>query len=123
MYELSGKTIPMSQYFEQVLKRTPAMQQELGFNSLFIDAFTLDPGFEGRRKFSPKDHIGATMPLSVFTKKVQSLGDTWENLVYSLTLMQEGESLEKIHSQLFHISENETVKPVEEISLMSLLDD
>lgn len=125
MYELSGKHVSKSQYYEQVLKRSPGMQQELGFSSLFIDAYTLDPGFQSRRKFSPKDHIGSGMPLSVFTKRVQGLGLTWENLVYSLSLMQEGESLENIYARMAKIQEIEKAQGQErkQISLMSLVDD
>lgn len=97
MYELSGKQLSKAQYCEQVLKRTPAMQRELGFSSLYVDAASLDPGFAGRRKFSSKDHIGSGMPLSVLSKRVRKSGDTWENLVFSLTLLQEGESPERIY--------------------------
>lgn len=123
MYELSGKTIPASQYYEQLLKRSPGMQQELGFSSLYIDAYTLDPGFNGRRKFSPQDHIGSGLPLSVFSQRVKALGNTWENLVFSLTLFQEGESPESILSRMSKITGEAASLPVKEISLMSLLDE
>lgn len=121
MYELSGKTIPSSQYYEQILKRSPGMQQELGFNSLYIDAYSLDPGFTGRRKFSSTDHIGSGLPVSVFSKRVKALGNTWENLVYSLTLFQEGESTESILSRMRKMSENIPDNSVKEISLADLL--
>lgn len=100
MYELSGKSVNKSQFYEQILRRTPAMQHDLGFSSIFIDAYTLDPGFSSRRKFSAKNHIGSSLPLSVFTKRVRDSGDTWENLVFSLTLMQEGVELDTILAKL-----------------------
>lgn len=123
MYLSSGTSISCSAFYEQLLKRTPAMQRELGFSSLFIDSKTLDPAFNGRRKFSAKNHIGASMPLSVFARRMQSMGDTWENLVYSLTMYQEGESPEAIVSHLAKITDVAAERPSAEISLMSLLDD
>lgn len=123
MYELSGKQISKAQYCEQVLKRSPGMQRELGFTSLYIDAYTLDPGFEGRRTFSTKSHIGSTMPVSVFTRKIKALGDSWENLVFSMTLLQEGEELDTIYKQMSKSAASLQTSPVQEISLQSLLDD
>lgn len=124
MYEVSGKQLSKSQYCEQVLKRTPAMQKELGFSSLYVDATSLDPGFSGRRKFSSKDHIGSGMPLSVLGKRIRREGDTWENLVFSLTLLQEGESPEHIYTLLRKDSTSKKRNVgVKEISLGSLLFD
>lgn len=124
MYELSGKQVSKSQFYDQVLKRTPGMQVELGFASVYLDAYTLDPALKGRRRFDPKSHIGSEMPVSVFSKKVRALGDTWENLVFSLTLMQEGESTDNIYSlQSKTASLSKETSGVTEISLMSLLDD
>lgn len=100
MYELSSKSVSEVQFYEQVLKRSPAMQSHLGFSSLFIDAYTLDEGFNGRRRFSARSHIGAVMPLSVLYQEVKKAGDSWENLVYSLTLLQEGERPDTIAGKI-----------------------
>lgn len=96
MWELSGKQMKQSQFYDLLLKRTPQMQKYLGFTSLFIDAYTLDSGFEGKRKFSAASHIGAGTPIKVLAERVRLLGDSWENLVYSLTMLQSGESPEMI---------------------------
>lgn len=121
MYKLSSQSIPQSQFYEQILKRSPAMQSHLGFSSLFIDAFTLDEGFNGRRRFSAKEHIGSGMPLSVLYREVRAQGDTWENLVYSLTMLQEGERPETIVKRVKGIAESGRPASSPEISLMSLL--
>ena len=121
MYKLSGTTIPQSQYYENILKRSPAMQNELGFSSLYIDAYTLDEGFQGRRKFSAKEHIGSELPLSVLAKRVRDSGDTWENLVYSLTLLQEGERPEVILSRITKSTEVQKGTPLKAISLASII--
>lgn len=122
MYEMSGKSVPRYQYFEQILKRTPGMQSELGFKSLYVDAKTLDPAFEKRPRFSAVNHIGSKMPLDAFSRMVRQLGESWENLVYSLTLMQAGEELENILAQMKKSNENKEAA-VQEVSLLSLLEE
>lgn len=127
MYELSGKAVSKPQYYDQVLRRTPGMQQELGFSSIYIDVYTMDPGFTGRRRFSAKDHIGSTMPLSVLSKRVRQAGDTWENLVFSLTLLQEGMPPDSIAAKLVVSAKHDEQKhrqsenSIEKISLQDLL--
>ena len=124
MYKMSSQSIPKSQYYEQLLKRSPGMQRELGFSSLFIDAYTLDPGFEGRRKFSAANHIGSGMPISVLGKRVRSMGDTWENLVFSLTMLQGGETPEQIIASMKQIKDvNDSGVGLNEVSLASLIGD
>lgn len=124
MYKLSSQSIPQVSFYEQLLKSNPAMQQQLGFNSLFIDGNSLDAGFNSRRRFSAREHIGGGMPLSVFTRRVKAAGDTWENFVFSLTLLQSGESLENIVAQVEEqVGYKRSAKgEAEEISLLSLID-
>lgn len=124
MWKLSGTSMGKSQYMEQVLRANPSMQQYLGFKSIFLDSKSLHEGFTGRRRFDPKAHIGSGMPMSVFTAKVKKYGRTWENLVYSLTMMQAGERLENIEAALAkqHDDTTAATKPkAETISLAALL--
>ena len=122
MWRLSGQSMSEVQFMEALLKRNPAMQAYLGFNSLFLDHRSLDEGFNRRRVFDPKNHIGSSMPLSVLSRKVRSHGDTWENLVFSMTLLQEGESPETIISRLKKVaSTNNRDTSDNVISLASLI--
>lgn len=125
MYKTSGTTLQQSQYFEQILKANPAMQRYLGFSSLFIDSKTLDPAFETRRKFSAKDHIGSSMPVSALARKVRGISDSWESLAYSLTLLQNGETTDNVCANMMNMKKNteQSTKSVERISLLSLTDD
>ena len=125
MYELSPKSSSSVAYFEMLLKATPQMQRELGFNSLFLDAYSLDPSFESRRTFSRVDSIGTQMPLSILSTRVRKMGDTWENLVYSMTMLQHGETPDNIYAQLANLPDNKerNTQQVERVSLLSLLDD
>ena len=124
MYKLSGTSMSKSQYMEQVLRANPAMQQYLGFKSIYLDSKNLHEGFSVRRKFDAKAHIGSGMPVSVFSSKVKSQGRTWENLVYSLTMMQAGESFENIVAAVDKQSQNtkaRSASPQSTISLAALL--
>lgn len=123
MYKLSSQTIPKVQFYERLIKCNPVIQSHLGFNSLFIDAFSLDEGFTGRRRFSAKEHIGSGMPLSVLFRSVKAQGDTWENLVYSLTMLQEGERPDTILHRIKGIKEQGSPVNSPEVSLMSLISD
>lgn len=122
MYRLSSLSVSEAQYMDQLLKRTPGMQKELGFSSLFIDSDTLDPGFSGRRKFSAANHIGASLPLSVFSKKVREADDSWESLVFSLTLLQDGESMENVLAQVNRMKNRKANGLSSEIPMLSLED-
>ena len=123
MWKLSNTTMTQAQFYEQVLKRTPGMQAELGFNSIYLDAMSLDSGFNTRRTFDPSSHIGSTMPLSVLSRRIRSLGDTWENLVYSLTMLQLGESPDSILAQMNKITNSSVAKASKTVSLLELLED
>lgn len=125
MFRTSGINISEVQFMEQVLRRNPAMQRELGFESLFIDSKTLDPGFVGRRKFSATNHIGSSMPISVFKKRVQDIDPSWRGLVMSLSMMQDGERLENIVERLKRVNGGSNAKGTRdsvEVPLMSLED-
>jgi len=122
MWKLQGSSMSQSQYYEQLLKANPAMQQFLGFNSLFIDSKSLDPALFGRRKFSAKNHLGATMPLSVLGDKMRSISNTWEGLVYSFTLLQEGENPDELLAKAKKVFSGDSSQVVAEEEKLSLSD-
>lgn len=122
LWEMQGKAVPYAEYCEQVLKANPAMQMALKFNSLFIDQKTLDPEFNGRRVFNRESHLGSGMPLTTLASKVRKLDDSWENLVLSLTLLQQGVSTEGIYATLQR-RQIKVKEPQEKIGLMDLLGD
>lgn len=121
LWELSGRSIQYTEYCEQILKANPSMQAELGFVSLYISEKTLDPAFNGRRVFNPKAHLGSGMPITILADKVRKLDDTWENLVLSLTLLQQDVAPDGVLSlmQKQHVN---VKAPSERVSLMDLLD-
>lgn len=121
LWELSGRNVPYSEYCEQILKANPAMQTELGFISLYISEKTLDPAFNGRRVFNPQAHLGSSMPITILADRVRKMDDTWENLVLSMTLLQQGVTTDGVLSlvQKQHI---EVKAPTQRVSLMDLLD-
>lgn len=121
LWELNGKTVPYGQFCEQVLKARPDIQQACGFNSLFISEKTLDPAFEKRRVFVPATSLGTGMSITTLHDKVVKMGDTWENLVASMTLLQQGVKPEGIVTTLKkqHI---EVKEPARKVGLLDLLD-
>ena len=124
MYQLSGSTLSKSRFYEQVLKAHPGMQRDLGFNSLFLDEKTLDSGFLQRRKFSPTSHIGSDMPIKTLSSRLQKINNSWETLVYSLSLLQSGESTDNIYQSFAALQQRAPVakdQTVTSVSLASLL--
>lgn len=121
LWELSGRSVPYSEYCEQILKSHPAMQEELRFNSLFITEKGLDPGFNQRRVFDRKAHLGSSMPITTLASQVRKVGDTWENLTFTLTLLQQGVATDGILT-LVKKHNIKVQEPAEKVSLMDLLD-
>lgn len=124
MWKLSETRLSQVQYYEQLLKANPAMQKELGFNSLFLDAKTLDPRLTKPRKFNPKSSIGTQMPVSALGRKVRAMQDDWKGLVYSLTMLQHGETTDNIYAQMCRVT-NEHVQVAaskERVGVVSLMD-
>lgn len=121
LWELSGKATPYAQFCEQIYKAHPAMQAELKFPSLYVTEKTLDPQFNTRRVFNSNSHLGGELPITALADKVRKIGDTWENLVLSLTLLQQGVKTDSVLAAL----QKRTVKidaPTQRISLMDLFD-
>lgn len=121
MWELSGRTVPYAQFCEQIFKAHPAMQAELKFPSLYITEKTLDPQFNTRRVFDRNAHLGSELPITTLAAKVRKLDDSWENLVLSLSLLQQGVKTDSVLSMM----QKRTIKiekPVERINLMDLFD-
>lgn len=128
MWKLSESTLSQAQFYEQLLKANPAFQKELGFTSLYIDARTLDPQLAGRRRFNPKSSLGMQLPIAELGRKVRGLNDSWAGLVYSLTMLQAGETTDNVWTQAQRVlgEEKERAKlksRVGSVSLLSLLDD
>lgn len=122
LWELSGASVPYSQFCEQILKSMPGMQQELHFTSLFISEGSLDPAFNQRRVFDPKSHVGSEMPLTTLVAKLRKMDDSWNSLAVSLSLLQQGVPPESIlvSMEKRHIS---IKKPEVKINAMDLLGD
>ncbi len=120
LWELNGKTAPYSQFCEQVLKARPDIQQACGFSSLMLSEKTLDPAFAKRRTFNPSTALGTGMSITTLHQKVKAMGDTWENMVASMTLLQHDVSPDSIYATLKkqHI---EVKVPTERVGLMDLL--
>ena len=120
LWELSGRGTSYSEFCEQILKAHPQMQESLGFVSLFVSEKTLDPAFNSRRVFDRKAHLGSAMPITSLASKVQKLDNSWNSLVTSLTMLQQGVTTDGVLAlmQKQHI---EVKEPTEKISLMDLL--
>lgn len=124
-WRLSGKTIKKSLFYEHILNRTPGMQTELGFTSLYIDKNTIDPAFSGRRVFDPTSHLGSTMPVTVLSDKVRKISDTWESLVFSLSMLQAEDFPENVLARVKTIfgSSGKMKESVGPVNLMSLVEE
>ena len=120
LWELGGRTGSYSEFCEQVLKAHPAMQEALKFNSLFITEKALAPEFNQRRVFNRESHVGSAMPITTLASKVRKLGDDWDTLVLSLTLLQQGIATDGVLTlvQKQHV---EVETPREKVSLMDIL--
>lgn len=120
LWELNGQVKSYGQFCESVLKARPDLQQACGFNSLMITEKTLDPAFAKRRTFNPATGLGTGMSITTLHQKVKSLGDTWENMAASMTLLQHGVLPESVFATLKkqHI---EVKVPTERVGLMDLL--
>ena len=113
-YKTSGSGLSKVQYYEQFLKANRFLQADLGFDSVFLNvrasAFGSKDGQEtlppARERFNAKGHIGGTVPLTVLAQKVRAQGDTWENLVYTLTMLQQGEQADEI---LYSVTERTNI--------------
>lgn len=121
LWELQGKVNTYSQFCEMVLKSRPDIRRACGFDSLFITEKTLDPAFANRRVFNPATSLGNGMTITTLHQKVRSMADTWENMVASLTLLQQGLSPDSVYATLKkqHI---DVKAPTERVGLMDLLD-
>lgn len=122
LWELSGANVPYAQFCEQILKSMPGMQQELHFTSLFVSESTLDPAFNQRRVFDPKNHVGMELPITTLVSKLRKLDDSWSTLAVSLSLLQQGVPPESIlvSMEKQHITVR---KPEMKINAMDLLGD
>lgn len=120
LWELGGRAGPYSEFCEQILKAHPSMQETLKFPSLFITEKALDPAFNQRRVFDRSVHLGSGMPITTLATKARKLSDSWDNLVLSLTLLQQGIAPEGVYTllQKQHI---QVEAPKEKIGLMDLL--
>lgn len=132
-YKTSGSGLNKSQYYEQFLKSHRFLQADLGFDSIFLG--TKSSKFNNdnheteqrvRATFNARTHIGGKVPVSTLADKVRSMGDTWDNLVYSLTMLQVGQSPEEILHEIMgresivnELKQRDEVKP---LSLFDLLD-
>ena len=125
MFKTSGTSMKKSHFYEQVLKSNPLMQKYLGFNSLFLDSKSLDEGFNTKRVFNPTNHIGSEIPVSVLSRRAKKVSDSWDSLVFSLTLLQEGETRDNVLNQLKtrfgEIITEKTNTSSSKLSLMDLL--
>ena len=120
---MSGKSVPVSVFFDNFLKRTPAMQKALGFNSVFIDGKVFDESFNGRRKFSASNHLHSDMPLSVLGERVRNVSDTWDALVFSLTMLQVGAKATDILEATKQSFNQSLHSEPEKVSITSLIKD
>lgn len=120
LWELNGKQQPYSRYCEQVLKARPDIQKACGFTSIFVSEKTLDPAFEKRRVFNPASTMGTPMSYTTLYQKVKGMGDEWENLVTSLTLLQQEVKPESVIATMTKKQVKVSV-PTERIGLMDLL--
>lgn len=122
LWELNGKVSSYGRFCEQLLKARPDIQRACGFTTLLITEKSLDPAFEQRRVFTSAQQTGVQMSITSLHSKVKSMGDSWENMVASLVLLQQGVSPEGVYAtmkkQLIEIKE-----PTEKIGLLDLLEE
>lgn len=120
LWELNGKVSTYGHFCEQLLKSRADIQSACGFNSLFVTEKSLDPAFEQRRVFTASAAAASGMSITTLRSRVKALGDTWENLVTSLVLLQQGVSPEGVYATMRkqHIQISE---PVEKVGLEDLL--
>lgn len=120
LWELNGKATGYGQFCEQVLKSRPDIRNACGFQSLFVTEKTLDPAFEQRRVFTSAQVSSTSMSLTTLYSKVRKMGDTWGNLVTSMTLLQQGVSPDGVYATMKKQS-IEIKEPAEKIGLSELL--
>ena len=121
LWELNGKATSYSQFCEQLLKSRPDIQSDCGFKSLMVSEKNLDPAFAKRRTFNPATSLGTGMTITTLHQKVRGLGDSWENMVTSLTLLQHGVAPASVFASMKkqHI---DVKVPTERVGLLDLLD-
>lgn len=122
LWELQGQVNTYSQFCEQILKSRPDMQSACGFNTLFITEKTLDPAFDRRRVFSAASALSAGMSLTTLYSKVRAMGDTWENMVASLVLLQQDVAPEGVYATMKK-QEIKVNAPIEQMSLLDIIDE
>ena len=120
LFELNGASGTYSRFCDRILRARPDIQQACGFASLFVNEKTLDPAFEKRRVFKPGTGLGTGMTITTLHSKVKSMGDTWEMMGASLTLLQQGVSPESVNATLKK-QQVEVKAPTEQVGLMDLL--
>lgn len=98
LWLLGGKSLPYSEYCEQILKSNASLQQDLQFNSLFVTNKSLDPSFNRRRVFDRKSQASKEMPMTLLHSRVKSISDSWEMMVLSLTLLQQGLPADNVYN-------------------------
>ena len=120
LWELNGKTQNYALYCEQVLRARPDIQKSCGFSTIVMSEKSLDPAFEKRRIFTPGVSLGSGMTITTLHQRVKSMGDSWENMVTSMTLLQHGLSAESVYATMK--KQNIAIKaPTEQVGLMDLL--
>lgn len=122
LWELQGQPTTYSRFCEQILRSRPDIQSACGFNTLFITEKTLDPAFEQRRVFTSALATSAGMSLTTLHSRIKSMGDNWENMVASLTLLQQGVSPEGVFATMKK-REIKVAVPVERVGLADLFDE
>ena len=120
LWELQGKVNTYGHFCEQLLRSRPDMQSACGFGTLFVSEKTLDPAFEQRRVFTSAQALSAGMSLTTLHSKIKAMGDTWENMVGSLVLLQQDVKPEGVYATMKK-KEIKVAMPAERVGLADLI--
>lgn len=130
MHLLSGEQVDYNTFCDQLLKTNPYLKSTLTFDSIFITADSLDPAFLERSKFSSDSAADKSLTIDKVYRLVTKAGGTWENLAFSMSLLQAGFTPEEMLKQLEAVTGEYLLTPkpktagtVEKKSLDEILDD
>lgn len=132
LYLTSGTQMSYKAFCENLLHQDLQAQRKLGFNTLKVTSDAIAKEFESGRRFDRSRAVTSDKTVgSLRDKVVHAVGDNgdpkqnaerlWSNLVFTLTLMQQGLPISEISSVMSNLN-GQTTK-AKELSLMDIVGD
>lgn len=116
-YLMSESKIPFRAYCDNILAQDKELQHRLGFITLKNSSKEISSKFTSKRVFNKKAMVGKTS-YSTLLELEKNNDMSWDNLVLSLTLLQNGISTTDVYKSL-QIANNEKTK----VDLMDIIGD